>query len=139
MTLLLVAAPTYLLRCVKPTSINDLARHRLVVMRSNTSAQLFAWEFAGKGGSVERLEITPHFIVNDPAGLLKAALLGMGICQLGSNLALPPIIAGQLVQLLPETMVRSRGLYAAYLSRRFTPRKVTLLVQALTEAFAQLK
>lgn len=73
--------------------------------------------------------------MNDPAGLLKASVLGMGIAQVGSNLSRGPISRGELIHLLPETTVRSRGLYAVYPSRRFIARKVTLFLAALIEAF----
>lgn len=136
-TPMLVASPGYLTRYGMPKSLKELLKHRLIGMRSNPSAQLFAWEFAEKAGGIEQVEIEPQFIVNDPAGLLKAARLGMGICQLGSNLAAPAIATGDLTHLFPETMVRSRGLYAVYPSRRFIPRKVELFIEALTSAFEE--
>ncbi len=133
-TPLLVASPGYLEDSGTPASIDDLARHRMIGMRSNPSQQVFALEFAGSG-SVVRREFDPTFVVNDPAGLLKAALLGVGVAQVGSNLSRGPIGRGELVHLLPETAVRSRGLYAVYPSRRFVARKVALFVAALVEAF----
>lgn len=55
--------------------------------------------------------------------------------QIGSNLALPAIADGELIQLLPETAVRSFGLFAIYPSRRFTPRKVSLCPATLIAVF----
>ncbi|MBA3675910.1 MAG: LysR family transcriptional regulator [Sphingosinicella sp.] len=135
-TPLLVASSAYLAQAGTLTSLDDLAKHRLIGMRSNPSAQLFALEIAGPDGVVRR-EFEPAFVVNDPAGLLQAARLGMGIAQVGSNLARGPVARGDLVHLLPETAVRSRGLYAVYPSRRFVPRKVSLFISSLTAAFSE--
>jgi LysR family transcriptional regulator, regulator for bpeEF and oprC len=134
-TPLLVASPNYLAEAGTPANVAELSSHRLIGMRSNPSAQLFAWEFAGNEGIV-RHEFEPAFVVNDPAGLLQAARLGMGVAQVGSNLSLAPIARGELVHLLPQTIVRSRGLYAVYPSRRFVPRKVSLFIGALTAALS---
>lgn len=133
-TPLLVASPSYLSRSSTPSSLEDLTTHRMIGMRSNPSQQVFGLEVAGADGVVRR-EFEPTFVVNDPAGLLKAAVLGMGVAQVGSNLSRGPISRGELVHLLPETTVRSRGLYAVYPSRRFVARKVSLFVAAMVDAF----
>jgi DNA-binding transcriptional LysR family regulator len=133
-TPMLCASPAYLDRTGIPESIEQLRMHRLIGIRSNPSLQVFAWEFANAKG-VLREEFEPAFVVNDPAGLLQAAKLGMGIAQMGSNLAKPAIANGEVVHLLPQTMVQSRGIYAVYPSRRFVPQKVTRFVRALAEAF----
>ncbi len=132
-TPMLCASPAYLDRAGVPESIEQLRAHRLIGMRSNPSLQIFAWEFASAKGVV-REEFEPAFIVNDPAGLSRAATLGMGIAQMGSNLANPDIVRGELRHLLPDTVVQSRGIYAVYPSRRFVPQKVTRFVRALVDA-----
>ena len=134
-TPMIVAAPDYLAGHGTPAALADITSHRLIGMRSNPSSEIFAWEVAGLDGRTERLAIEPQFIVNDPAGLLRAAELGMGLAQIGSNLVLKAMAAGTLQQLFPETMVRSRGIYSVYPSRRFTPRKVRTFVDALVTAF----
>lgn len=135
-TPMIVAAPAYLAARGTPNTLADLSGHRLIGMRSNPSSEIFPWELAGPDGRTERRPIEPHFVVNDPAGLLRAAVLGMGLAQVGSNLAVPALAAGALTQLFPETTVRSRGIYAVYPSRRFTPCKVRLFISALTELLA---
>lgn len=134
-TPLMCAAPAYLAKVGVPQSLSALDNHRLIGMRSNPSAQVFAWEFAGPEGIIRR-EFAPAFVVNDPGGLLRAATLGIGIGQIGSNLAMPAIAAGALIPLLTETAIRSRGIYAVYPSRRFTPRKVSRFVEILVASFS---
>ncbi|MEM6636202.1 MAG: LysR family transcriptional regulator [Pseudomonadota bacterium] len=136
-TPLVCACPDYLDRHGSPQSIEDLNGHRLIGMRSTPSQRVFAWEFTGsKPGETRRVEIAPTAIMNDPASAARAAALGMGITQVGSNVALPLVKAGKLRVLLPETAIQSRGLYAVYPSKRFAPKKLTAFVHHLVEAFA---
>lgn len=136
-TPLVCASPDYLDRHGAPQSVEDLKGHRLIGMRSNPSQRVFAWEFTGStSGDTRRVEIAPTAIMNDPASAARAAAVGMGITQVGSNVALPLIKAGKLSVLFPETAIQSRGLYAVYPSKRFAPKKLTAFVDHLVEAFA---
>lgn len=135
-TPLVCASPDYLARHGSPHSIEDLTGHFLIGMRSNPSQRVFAWEFTGsEPGDTRRVEIVPTSIMNDPASAARAAALGMGIAQVGSNVALPLINTGKLTVLFPETAIQSRGLYAVYPSKRFAPKKLTAFVDHLVEAF----
>lgn len=136
-TPLVCASPDYLDRHGSPTSLEDLNGHRLIGMRSNPSQRVFAWEFSGaKPSETRRVEIAPTAIMNDPASAARAAALGMGITQVGSNVALPLINTKKLDVLFPETSIQSRGLYAVYPSKRFAPKKLTAFVDHLVEAFS---
>jgi DNA-binding transcriptional LysR family regulator len=136
-TPLVCASPDYAKAHGLPRRLADIARHRLVGMRSNPSQQVLAWEFAAAGGGVQRIEIAPSLAVNDPEGVALAAAAGIGLGQVGSNVVLPLVAAGRLVLALTAHAVRSRGIYAVYPSRRFVPRRISLFVQALADAFAQ--
>jgi len=136
-TPLVCASPGYLDHYGSPNTLEDLNGHRLIGMRSNPSQRVFAWEFTGsEPGETRRIEILPTAIMNDPASAARAAALGMGITQVGSNAVLPLINAGKLTVLFPETAIQSRGLYAVYPSKRFAPKKLTAFVDHLFEAFS---
>lgn len=136
-TMLVCASPNYLARHGRPERVQDLVRHRLVGMRSNPSHMVFAWEFGGvEGTGVERIEIAPRFIVNDPEGAALAASHGLGLAQAGSNIVLPLVREGRLSIVLEDRAVRLRGLYAVYPTKRFAPGRLTAFVQFLTERFA---
>lgn len=136
--MLVCASPAYAGRHGLPRAPDEIGAHRLVGMRSNPSQEVFAWEFAAPGGGgVLRRQIAPAFVVNDPEGAALAAAAGMGLAQVGSNIVLPKVAAGQLVLALEEHAVRARGLYAVYPSRRFVPRRLTAFVAAVADAFAQ--
>ncbi len=146
-TMLVCGAPDYLARHGIPTTLADLARHRLVGQRSNPSQKVFAWEFgAAQGSGVERVEIEPVLVVNDPEGAALAAASGLGLAQAGSNIVLPLVRKGRLAIVLERRAVRLRGFYAVYPSRRFAPvragsrrfapRRLTAFVQFLADRFA---
>lgn len=136
-TPLVCAAPSYLDANGTPQSEEDLAAHRLIGMRSAPSQRVFAWEFAQPGTTEpRRIAIAPSCVMNDPESAAMAAVHGMGLAQVGSNVVLPLVASGKLRVLFPETAVQSRGLYAVYPSKRFAPKKLTAFVDHLVEAFA---
>ncbi|MCR9086956.1 MAG: LysR family transcriptional regulator [Rhodobacteraceae bacterium] len=136
-TPMVCAAPAYLDRHGTPQTLDDLACHRLIGMRSNPSQRVFAWEFADPGDAgLQRMEIAPSIIVNDPAALAEAVAGGAGVAQLGSNLAMPLIHGGRALHLLPRSMIRSRGIYAVYPSKRYAPVKLTRFIEHLAADLA---
>lgn len=135
--MLVCASPEYAARYGLPETLDDISGHPMIGMRSNPSQEVLAWEFAAPGGGVQRLEITPSLVVNDPEGVALAAAAGLGLAQAGSNIVLPKVAGGSLVLALADRAVRSRGLYAVYPSRRFVPRRLTAFVSAVAETFAQ--
>jgi DNA-binding transcriptional LysR family regulator len=137
-TMLVCASPAYAERYGLPDTPEGLARHSLIGMRSNSSQQVIAWEFSSRdAGGVERLDISPRIVVNDPEAAALAAMAGIGLAQVGSNIVLPKVAAGSLVLGLTRKAVRSRGLYAVYPSRRFTPHRLSAFVSFVASAFAQ--
>ena len=136
-TPLVCAAPAYLEANGVPKSEQDLANHRLIGMRSNPSQRVFEWEFADPASTQpRRAAISPTSVMNDPESTARAAVLGMGIAQIGSNVVLPLVAKGKLDILFPDHAVQSRGLYAVYPSKRFAPKKLTAFVDYMVEAFS---
>jgi len=135
-TPLICASPAYLAAHGRPEQIVDLCRHRLIGMRSNPSQRVFAWEFRQEDGLTVRIDVEPSFVVNDPEAATLAAVHGLGVAQLGSNLVLPHVAAARLELALTASAVRTRGLYAVWPSRRHTSRKITAFVQHLADHFA---
>jgi DNA-binding transcriptional LysR family regulator len=136
-TPLVCAAPEHAARHGLPASIAQIAAHRCIGMRSNPSGAVLSWEFAGPGGAVLRHEIAPAFVVNEPEALALACAAGMGLAQIGSNVAMPLLRAGRLVTALTDRAVQSRGIYAVHPSRRFLPRRLTLFLEHARDAFAR--
>jgi DNA-binding transcriptional LysR family regulator len=135
-TPLVCAAPEYAQRFGLPQRLEDLATHRVIGMRSNPSQRVFAWEFK-RGQLPVKIDIDPAFIVNDPQGAAEAAKMGIGLAQIGSNIALPLTRAGQLVIALERFAIQSRGLYAVYPTRRYLPKRVSSLITFLADQCAE--
>lgn len=136
-TPMVCASPDYLEKAGTPHSLEALAQHRLIGMRSTPSQRVFAWEFSKTGSrETQRVEITPSIVVNDPEALALAVADGAGIGQLGSNLALPLIAAGNAVHLFPEHTIQSRGIYAVYPTKRYAPLKLTSFIEYLADTLS---
>lgn len=137
-TPLVCASPGYLDQHGRPKVTEDIPKHRLIGMRSNPSQRVFAWEFATKKtGETERVEIEPQTVLNDPESTARAAALGMGLAQVGSNVVLPLVQRGELEIVLRDRTVQTRGLYAVYPSKRYAPIKLRAFVDHLAAAFSE--
>ncbi len=128
-TPLVVASKAYLDDHGEPASIEDLARHRCLAMRSTPSQRLFSWHFASAGGAIVQVDVTPYVVVNEMEALARLAALGTGVAQIGSNIAMPLIARGELRPCLTELAVVSRGMYVVYPNRRYLPRRVAELIE----------
>ena len=135
-TPLVCGSPAYFAEHGKPKDLQALSSHRLIGMRSTSSRKVFAWEFAG-ADSIERVDIAPVFVVDDPEGAALTAASGAGLAQVGSNIVLPMVSRGQLELALTDRAARTRGLYAVYPSRRFASTKLKAFIQFLAEALAR--
>lgn len=129
-TPVLCAAPAYLARHGRPTTVADLARHRTIGMRSGNARRVFAWEF-NVGGERVHHDVDAALIVNEAEAVAIAAEAGLGIAQLGSFLVEEHIAAGRLEVLLEALVPRPRGVYAVYPTRRYTPQRTKALIEFL--------
>ncbi|MEM9030182.1 MAG: LysR family transcriptional regulator [Pseudomonadota bacterium] len=132
-TPMVCASPTYFEAHGRPERLSDIARHRCVGMLSNPTQRVFQWEFR-QGGHVVRKDVAPVVTVNDPEALAVAAVSGLGLAQLGSNLALPRIACGDLELSLDRYQVPTRGIYAVYPTRRYMPLRAKALIDHIVSA-----
>lgn len=135
-TRLVCASPDYAARRGLPQRIEDVPRHPSIGMRSNPSQRLFPWEFV-RGRLPLSIDVASRFVVNDPQAAGEAAALGFGIAQVGSNVVLPLVAQGRLVTCLEKYTRPSRGMYAVYPSRRYLPKRVSTLLDALVQHFSE--
>jgi DNA-binding transcriptional LysR family regulator len=102
----LVASPDYLAAHGVPRRPDDLARHRLVAVRY-LNGRVSAWDFRAPGRSagdaaIERLPEPAAVTVSDPSAAVGAAVLGLGIAQVGVHHAWAHLRAGELKIVLPR-------------------------------------
>jgi DNA-binding transcriptional LysR family regulator len=125
-----VASPAYFARHVPPRTPQDLARHRCINLRFQTSGGLYAWEFA-KAGRELKVRVDGQLTFNAPPMLLRAARAGLGIAYVFEDLATADIAAGRLVRVLADWSPPFAGYHLYYPSRRQATPAFALLVEAL--------
>lgn len=130
--LLLCAAPSYLATRKPITCPQDLTGHECLGF-PYTELRTH-WTFLGPDGDIT-VPVSGRFVVDSGEALLSAALAGMGLMLQPSELVLPEIEAGRLVELLSDFPVPTRAMHLLYApDRRMTP-KLRSFVDFATEAF----
>jgi DNA-binding transcriptional LysR family regulator len=141
--LLLCATTAYLSEQGTPSSLDDLAKHRLLMLQITGKEQTTPFivqtrvgEASGGARSMQFLQLPAHFICNDFRSLAQACGDGMGIAQLPQPVALPMLKSGQLKVLLPDSVAENIQLFIHYPSRKQLPARVRAFVDFVVEHFA---
>lgn len=123
------ASHAYLVRHGTPRSLDDLVRHELLaVPASGPSSDLS--RLRGRGG--KRLQLAPRIHVNDLLSLAALAEHDAGIALLPDYIAADGVERGTLRRILPRTAIARIPVHALYPSRRHLPRRVQVVLDALT-------
>jgi LysR family transcriptional regulator for bpeEF and oprC len=96
----LCAAPSYLERRGRPSSIDHLARHETIDM-PGPDGRARPWTFS-RGKETVRVEVKPRLSVNEALTIHRLVANGAGLGLLSGYICAPQILAGQLVDLLPD-------------------------------------
>ena len=111
-----VAAPAYLKRYGRPTSLEELADHRCLHRR--LGGGIYRWEVT-RGGADLVLDALPQtLIVNDDALLRRAVCDGAGIAFVIESVMADDLAAGRLIELFPEHCPPFPGFFIYHASRR---------------------
>jgi len=122
---ILVAAPSYLASTGNLSHPTDLRRHRLIGFSkwfSNVNWRL------SKGRDTESIPFKNGLSINDYAGVIRAAIDGMGIAEMPSIVCQHQLHQGLLVPVMPDWQFEEVDLSAYYLSRRHPSRVVELFL-----------
>ncbi|MDN0085470.1 LysR family transcriptional regulator [Crenobacter sp. SG2305] len=125
------AAPSYLVRHGTPQRAEELALHNCLTY-SYFGKSL--WRFERDGVPIA-VPVGGNLSANESTVLLQAALAGAGITLQPTYAALPLIRSGQLVELLPDCMPDTLGIYGVYASRRQLSPTLKSLLDFLAERF----
>jgi DNA-binding transcriptional LysR family regulator len=125
-----VGSPTYFKHHKKPVAPQDLVEHNCVNLRFPSSGGIYVWEFE-KDGHELRVRVEGQFIVNSSALQLKAALEGVGLCNVPIDMARDHIAAGRLVQVLGDWSPPFTGYHLYFPSRRQETPAFALLLDTL--------
>lgn len=128
--MVIVGAPSYLAANPAPSSPQELAAHRCINLRMQTSGSLYAWELEREGREL-RVRVDGQLTFNDIETIREAAIDGFGLAFLMEDRVAPDIAAGRLVPVLPEWSPCFPGYRLYYPSRRQPSAAFALLVEAL--------
>jgi DNA-binding transcriptional LysR family regulator len=122
---ILVAAPAYLASAGRPKHPADLGRHRLLGFTKWFGD--VRWKLSN-GTEVQQSTLQLSLGMNDYAGILRAAVAGMGVAEIPSILCRKELREGRLVAVMPAWRFDEVDLSAYYLTRRHPSRMVELFL-----------
>ena len=136
MQMMLCASRSYADKHGLPASIEELARHDCINLRS-TGGRIFDWELK-IDGHIRRHRPTARLTFNDAELVLNAVLDGCGIAQLPAYQISSHLARNELVAALSQHAPDDRGHYICYLSRQHLPRRIRVFVDFMTEQIRAL-
>lgn len=134
--LLTVAAPAYLAQYGRPVTLDDLARHDCIRLRSATSGRLRDWTFLA-GDDTVTVPVEGRIVLTDLDAIGEAALAGMGLARLGAHQVLPYLDDGRLVRVLDGYRAPAGAIQVYYAHFRLTPPKVRAFVEFMSTALSR--
>ena len=130
MRMAVVAAPSYFAKHAVPKTPRDLSAHDCINMRLPTRGGLYAWEFE-KGARKLNVRVEGQLALNNSSLIVKAALAGMGLASLPSQMVEKEIAKGRLKQVLTDWCPLFPGYHLYYPGRRQQSPALKLLIEAL--------
>jgi DNA-binding transcriptional LysR family regulator len=126
----LCASPVYLQRHGRPQSIEDLARHRRVDLRSWINNAVRPWRLR-RGDEIVTSDVRGSIVTNDGDSLVEAVLSGAGIGLTTMYRIAPYLRSGRLETVL-DGMVEGELSWSLYMQQRtHVPRKIRVMADFL--------
>ena len=129
------AAPAYLERFGCPETLEALAQHRAVCLRSFTTGALRPFEFVN-GKDMARIEVASPFSVTGTESFRDAVLLGLGLAQMPLFHIARDLAEGRLVRVLAEHALPAAPVSVLYPRNRQLSPRVRLFIDWTVERFA---
>ncbi|KPD16232.1 LysR family transcriptional regulator [Burkholderia sp. ST111] len=133
--LVAVASPAYMASRLSPTDPGDLANLDGIVMRSSRTGRVRHRTMRDAVGNELPAQLGETIMVNDPAAMREAAILGLGVTLLAVSDVLSSIEQGELVRLLPRWYADAGAISIYYATRALLPAKTRVFVDFVVEAF----
>lgn len=124
-----VASPDYLERHAPPSIPQDLTVHNCVNLRLPTSGGLYAWEFEQDGREFS-VRVEGQLTLSNIGPAIDAALDGIGLAYVPTDLVLPYVESGRLLRVLSEWCPTFQGYHLYYPSRRNSSPAFSVFVEA---------
>ncbi|NPT44641.1 LysR family transcriptional regulator [Paraburkholderia sp. 1N] len=133
--LVAVASPAYMAGRVPPTDPSDLAELDGIVMRSSRTGRVRHRTMRNAAGGEMPAQLGETIMVNDPAAMREAAILGLGVALLSVSDVLSSVERGELVRLLPRWHADAGAISIYYATRALLPAKTRVFVDFVVDAF----
>jgi DNA-binding transcriptional LysR family regulator len=130
-----VAAPAYLANRIISSDPAALATLDGIVMRSSRTGRIRHWTMRDAAGHETAAPLSETIVVNDPAAMREAALLGLGVTMIAVPDVLPALEDGSLVRLVPRWYADAGAISLYYASRTLLPGKTRAFVDWVSDAF----
>jgi DNA-binding transcriptional LysR family regulator len=86
-------------------------------------------------GDEQLAVLKERIVVNDPAAIRSAAVLGLGVAMIAKPDALPYLENGELIRLIPAWYADAGPISIYYASRTFLPTKTRVFIDFIGEVF----
>ena len=134
-----VASPAYMDGKVPPHDPASMSGLNGVLMRSIGTGKIRQWHMRNAAGDEQPVALAGTLVVNDPAAMCKAALLGIGIAMITKPDALPHLESGGLVRVAPQWYADAGPISVYYSSKVLLPSKTRVFVDFLLTASQRQK
>lgn len=133
--LVAVASPAYMQGRVPPVDPAGLAGLDGIVMKSINTGRIPQRQMRNAAGEEQPVDLTARIVVNDPAAMRGAALLGLGVTLLSKPDALAHLDSGELIRLVPSWYVDIGPISIYYANRTLLPLKTRVFIDFVIEGF----
>ncbi|RJF97465.1 LysR family transcriptional regulator [Noviherbaspirillum saxi] len=130
---MLVASPLYLSRCGMPVAPAQLTDHNCLTYTMVPRPQ--EWSFTAPDGQPLTVTVKGSLQANTGVALRHAALEGIGIATTAPFIVHEDLAQGRLVQVLSDSPMRPRTLYAVYPHNRHLSPKVRAFVDFAADIY----
>src|SRR5450830_3936 len=131
---ILAASPNYLRQHGTPQTLEELARHKLLLY---THANHMNELHFTRGGKTCSVRVRQLLEANDGQILRAAALDGLGILVQPAYIVDDDIAAGHLIRIMEDWKLPDLAINIAYQSRQYLPAKVRVFIDFLTQHFRE--
>jgi len=141
MDFFICASPKYLSDNTAINQVSDLMDHPWIRFRFKQTGKLMpVLVMPDSHPNTQPQCISPgnHYEVDDGQALVELCKNGIGLMQGPHFIFRQELQAGELVPLFPLTQPEGFGVYLLYPKRRFLPKKVTVFIEHVQSALAEL-
>lgn len=130
-----VASPAYVAGRTLPLDPAGLAELDGVVMRSARTGRVRQWMMRNAAGEEMAAAPKETIVINDPAAMCRAALLGLGVTLIAVPDVLPHLESGALIRLVPKWYADAGPISVYYGSRTLLPTKTRVFIDFVADHF----